>query len=77
MPDNNQNDGTVSPAVLAQLFDCDESMIRYLAKKGIVAGAPLARWFPEHPKAKGALLCVATELHSPELIDLFAKAVAP
>ena len=36
MTDINQNDGTVSPAVLAQLFDCDESMIRYLAKKGIV-----------------------------------------
>ena len=36
MAEANQNDGTVSPAVLAQLFDCDESMIRYLAKKGIV-----------------------------------------
>ncbi len=37
--------------------------------------APLARWFPELPKAKGALLCVATELHTPELIELFAKSV--
>jgi len=36
MTESTQNDGTVSPAVLAQLFDCDESMIRYLAKKGIV-----------------------------------------
>ncbi len=46
-----------------------------LAKRGIVAGAPLGRWYPDHPKAKGALLCVATELHTPELIDLFAQAV--
>jgi len=54
-----------------------EAVVARLARKGIVAGAPLARWFPGHPGAKGALLCVATELHSPELIDLFAKAVAP
>jgi len=52
-------------------------VVARLARKGIVAGAPLARWFPDHEKAKGALLCVATELHSPELIDLFAKAVSP
>ncbi len=38
-------------------------------------GAPLARWYPDHPKAKGALLSVATELHTPELIELFAQAV--
>jgi len=54
-----------------------EAVVARLARKGIVAGAPLARWFPGHPGAKGALLCVATELHSPELIDLFAMAVAP
>src|SRR5574341_1552165 len=52
-----------------------EAVVARLAKKGIVAGAPLARWYPDHPKAKGALLCVATELHTPELIDLFAKSV--
>jgi glycine cleavage system P protein (glycine dehydrogenase) subunit 1 len=52
-----------------------EAAIRRLAKKGIVAGAPLARWYPDLPKAKGALLCVATELHSPELIELFAQSV--
>ncbi len=54
-----------------------EAVVSRLAKKGIAAGAPLARWYPDHPKARGALLCVATELHSPELIDLFAKAVQP
>src|SRR5512138_3978472 len=52
-----------------------EAALHRLAKKGIVAGAPLARWYPDLPKAKGALLCVATELHSPELIELFAKTV--
>jgi glycine dehydrogenase subunit 1 len=52
-----------------------EAVVARLAKRGIVAGAPLARWYPEHPRAKGALLCVATELHSPELIELFAKSV--
>jgi glycine dehydrogenase subunit 1 len=40
-----------------------------------VAGAPLSRWFPDEPWAKGALLCVATELHGPELIRLFARSV--
>ena len=52
-----------------------EAVVARLAKRGIVAGAPLARWYPDLPKAKGALLCVATELHSPELIELFAKSV--
>jgi glycine dehydrogenase subunit 1 len=52
-----------------------EAVVARLAKRGIVAGAPLARWYPDHPRAKGALLCVATELHSPELIELFAKSV--
>jgi glycine dehydrogenase subunit 1 len=52
-----------------------EAAVHRLAKKGIVAGAPLARWYPELPRAKGALLCVATELHSPELIELFARSV--
>ncbi|HET8538918.1 MAG TPA: aminomethyl-transferring glycine dehydrogenase subunit GcvPA [Anaeromyxobacter sp.] len=52
-----------------------EAVVTRLAKRGIVAGAPLARWYPDLPRAKGALLCVATELHSPELIELFAKSV--
>jgi glycine dehydrogenase subunit 1 len=52
-----------------------EAALHRLARKGILAGAPLARWYPDLPKAKGALLCVATELHSPELIELFAQAV--
>jgi glycine dehydrogenase subunit 1 len=52
-----------------------EAAVHRLAKKGIVAGAPLARWYPDLPRARGALLCVATELHSPELIELFAQSV--
>jgi glycine dehydrogenase subunit 1 len=52
-----------------------EAAVHRLAKRGVVAGAPLARWYPDLPRAKGALLCVATELHSPELIELFARSV--
>jgi glycine dehydrogenase subunit 1 len=51
-----------------------EAVVRRLAKKGIAAGAPLARWYPED-RLEGALLCAATELHSPELIELFAASV--
>jgi glycine dehydrogenase subunit 1 len=52
-----------------------EGVVSRLAKRGIVAGAPLSRWYPDHPRARGALLSVATELHTPELIELFAQAV--
>ncbi|MCM2333076.1 MAG: aminomethyl-transferring glycine dehydrogenase subunit GcvPA [Anaeromyxobacteraceae bacterium] len=67
------------PVFNEQAFDVGdaEAVVARLARKGIVAGAPLSRWYPDHPRARGALLCVATELHSPELIDLFAKAVKP
>ncbi len=71
--------GTVfsGPIFNEQAFDVGdaEAAVARLAKKGIVAGAPLSRWYPEHPRAKGALLCVATELHSEELIELFARSV--
>jgi glycine dehydrogenase subunit 1 len=52
-----------------------EAAVARLAKKGIAAGAPLARWYPADARMKGALLCVATELHDPELIELFAASV--
>ncbi len=52
-----------------------EAVVTRLARKGIVAGLPLARAYPDDPRARGALLTVATELHSPELIQLFAQAV--
>jgi glycine dehydrogenase subunit 1 len=60
-----------------QVFDVGdaEAVVARLAKRGIVAGAPLARWYPDQPWSKGALLCVATELHSEELIELFARTV--
>ena len=53
-----------------------EAVVARLARKGFLAGAPLARWYPQAPWAKGALLCAATEVHTPELIELFAQAVA-
>jgi glycine dehydrogenase subunit 1 len=52
-----------------------EAVISRLAKRGLAAGVPLSRWYPDDPRMKGALLCAATELHSPELIELFAQAV--
>ncbi len=57
-----------------QVGDAEAAVAR-LARRGIVAGAPLSRWYPDAPWSKGALLCVATELHGPELIQLFAQAV--
>jgi glycine dehydrogenase subunit 1 len=67
------------PVFNEQAFDVGdaEAVVTRLAKRGLAAGLPLARWFPDHPRARGALLCVATELHTPELIELFAQAVKP
>jgi glycine cleavage system P protein (glycine dehydrogenase) subunit 1 len=63
------------PIFNEQVFDVGdaEAVVARLARRGIVAGAPLARWYPDAPRAKGALLCVATELHDPELVELFAR----
>jgi glycine dehydrogenase subunit 1 len=52
-----------------------EAVVSRLAARGLAAGAPLARWYPDDPRMKGALLCVATEVHAPELIEMFAQAV--
>ncbi len=52
-----------------------DAVVARLAKRGIAAGVPLARFYPDDARAKGALLCVATELHGPELIELFAQSV--
>ncbi len=52
-----------------------EAVVTQLASRGIAAGAPLGRWYPDDARMKGALLCVATELHTPELIELFAQSV--
>ncbi|MGA8892481.1 MAG: glycine dehydrogenase, partial [Anaeromyxobacteraceae bacterium] len=51
------------------------AVIERLARKGIAAGVPLSRWYPDDPRMKGALLSVATEVHTPELIELFAQSV--
>jgi glycine dehydrogenase subunit 1 len=65
------------PVFNEQAFDVGdaEAVVARLAKRGLAAGLPLSRWFPDHPRARGALICVATELHTPELITLFAQAV--
>jgi glycine dehydrogenase subunit 1 len=65
------------PSFNEMAFDVDdaEAVVTRLARKGIAAGAPLSRWYPEDPRMRGALLCIATELHAPELIELFAASV--
>ncbi len=52
-----------------------EAVVARLARKGVAAGVPLGRFYPGEPRLRGALLCVATELHTPELIELFARDV--
>jgi glycine dehydrogenase subunit 1 len=52
-----------------------EAVVERLSRAGIAAGVPLSRWYPDDPRMKGSLLSVATEVHTPELIELFAQAV--
>ncbi len=52
-----------------------EAVVERLAERGLAAGVPLSRWYGDDPRMKGALLCVATELHAPELIEMFAQSV--
>ena len=52
-----------------------EAIVARLAQRGLAAGAPLGRWYFDDARMKGALLCVATEAHTPELIEMFAQAV--
>jgi len=52
-----------------------EAVVERLAGRGIAAGVPLSRWYPDDRRMKGALLSVATEVHTPELIELFAQTV--
>ncbi len=52
-----------------------QAVVDRLAGRGIAAGVPLSRWYPDDPRMRGALLSVATELHDPELIELFAQSV--
>ncbi|HUK65437.1 MAG TPA: aminomethyl-transferring glycine dehydrogenase subunit GcvPA [Anaeromyxobacteraceae bacterium] len=52
-----------------------EAVVARLASRGLAAGVPLGRLYPDDPRLKGGLLCAATELHSPELIAMFARAV--
>ena len=46
-----------------------------LVERGILAGLPLARWFPGDPMLRDALLVCATELTTPDGIARFAEAL--
>ena len=52
-----------------------EAVVERLARRGLAAGVPLGRYYPDDARMRGALLSVATELHTPELIELFAQSV--
>jgi glycine dehydrogenase subunit 1 len=45
-----------------------------LAREGLVAGFPLARWYPE---LEGTLLLCVTETHTPAQVDRLVDALAP
>jgi glycine cleavage system P protein (glycine dehydrogenase) subunit 1 len=47
-----------------------------LLERGILAGLPLAGWFPDDPELREALLVCATELTTPDSIARFAAALA-
>ncbi len=69
-------DGPFFNELALDVGDAEEVVAR-LARRGLAAGVPLSRWYPDAPWSRGALLSVATELHDPELIRLFARAVRP
>jgi glycine dehydrogenase subunit 1 len=47
-----------------------------LLARGILAGLPLGRWYPDDPELRDALLVCATETTTPEAIERFAAALA-
>ena len=53
-----------APRVHAELLD-----------RGVLAGLPLARWFPDDPELRDALLVCATEVTTDEEIEKFAAAL--
>ena len=47
-----------------------------LLDEGVLAGLPLARWYPDDPELADALLVCATEVTTDEDIERFAPALA-
>jgi glycine dehydrogenase subunit 1 len=47
-----------------------------LLTRGILAGLPLSRWYPDDPELADALLVCATETTTPEAIERFAAALS-
>jgi glycine dehydrogenase subunit 1 len=47
-----------------------------LLGRGILAGLPLGRWYPDDPELADALLVCATETTTPEAIERFAAALS-
>ena len=49
---------------------------RRLLERGVLAGLPLAGWYPDDPILRDALLVCATEVTSDADIERFATAIA-
>jgi glycine dehydrogenase subunit 1 len=52
-----------------------EAVHRRLLERGVLAGLPLARWYPDDPDLRDALLVCATEVTTSDDIELFASAL--
>ena len=46
-----------------------------LLERGVLAGLPLARWYPDDPRLRDALLVCATEVTTSREIERFATAL--
>ncbi|CAN5745476.1 aminomethyl-transferring glycine dehydrogenase subunit GcvPA [soil metagenome] len=52
-----------------------EAVHARLLERGVLAGLPLARWYPDDPELRDALLVCATEVTTSEQIERFAGAL--
>jgi len=59
--------------VVVQVPDAEARWQELVTERGLVAGYPLARWYPE---LRDALLICVTEVHGPEQVDALVSALS-
>ncbi|MDQ3553332.1 MAG: aminomethyl-transferring glycine dehydrogenase subunit GcvPA [Chloroflexota bacterium] len=52
-----------------------EAVHARLLERGVLAGLPLARWYPDDPELRDALLVCATEVTTSDAIETFSRAL--
>ena len=52
-----------------------EAVHARLLERGVLAGLPLARWYPDDPELRDALLVCATEVTTSESVEIFSGAL--